>query len=82
MKLAPGTKVHCSYQPGMAMDAVATPTGLDTPWGLLTYVEPPPPGAYIREGLVPEFAILFNPDGTYEARVGTQAYAGTWTVVA
>ena len=82
MKLATGARVHCDYQPGMAMDAVSTATGLDTPWGHLTYVEPPPPGAYIREGLVPEFAILFHEDGTYEARVGAQGYAGTWRYVA
>lgn len=78
MRLATGTHVRCEYAPGMAMEAVADATGLNTPFGWMTYVDPPPPGAYLRENVTPEFAILFNPDGTYSASVGGQVYAGTW----
>lgn len=76
MKPAPG-QYHFHHGPGMAMDAKVDDTGMDTPFGRLTYY-PPPDDLYRRDGVVPVFAVRFVDDTRYEAVCGGSGYEGTY----
>ncbi len=79
----PNGPYRLTYKPGMAMDVVIDDDGMHTPYGLLPYVPPPPPGDLFRRLVPPEprFGVDFPDDepGHYRALLGADEYGGTYT---